>query len=188
VITTGWRHRQRHGLRLTTVLALVLLALVAAGPAAAGSSCGDRVIDDWNADGRVDGTYALHCYDDAIEALPRDVRDYSSAKEDIERAMQDAMRQGPATGTGDDPTTGSGGSGGRGNGGGTGGTGGPSPGDTPGDTSGTPEASPDVDPASDSIPIPLLVLAALALLLVAGGSVGYVVRRLQARRVPPASL
>jgi hypothetical protein len=36
--------------------------------------------------------------------------------------------------------------------------------------------------------LPLLVLAGLALLLIAAGSLGYVARRLQARRVPPASL
>ena len=47
------------------------------------------MIDDWYDDGRVDGTYELHCYDDAIEIL-RDVRDYSSAKEDIQRALQAA--------------------------------------------------------------------------------------------------
>ena len=50
------------------------------------------MIDDWYEDGRVDGTYALHCYDDAIEILPRDVRDYSSAKDDIQRALQAAKR------------------------------------------------------------------------------------------------
>ena len=44
------------------------------------SSCGRAVIDDWYDNGRVDGTYALHCYDDAIDTLPRDVRDYSSAQ------------------------------------------------------------------------------------------------------------
>ena len=65
--------------------------LVSAGPAAAAKSCGEKVIDDWF-DGRIDGTYPLHCYDDAIEQLPRDVRDYSSAKEDIERALQARLR------------------------------------------------------------------------------------------------
>nr|MBA2463009.1 hypothetical protein [Actinomycetota bacterium] len=61
-------------------------------------------------------------------------------------------------------------------------------GDTPGETGQDDEAIPPIDPASsDSIPVPLLVLAGLALLLVAAGSVGYVVRRLQARRVPPGA-
>ena len=183
--TSGWRHQHLNRPLVVALLALALLALGSAGPAGA-ATCGKRVIDDWYADGRVDGTYALHCYDDAIEALPRDVRDYSSAKEDIERAMQAAMRGETTSGT-DDPPGGAGGTGNGGGGGGTGGTG-PNPGDTPGDTTGAPEAGPDVAPASDSVPIPLLVLGGLALLLIAGGSLGYIIRRLQSRRVPPASL
>ena len=45
-------------------------ALLAAAPASAAPSCARQVIDDWYEDGRVDRTYPLHCYDDAIEALP----------------------------------------------------------------------------------------------------------------------
>lgn len=188
MITPGWRQLHRNIPRVTVVLALAAVALSVAGPAAA-ASCGKRVIDDWYADGRVDGTYALHCYDDAIEALPRDVRDYSSAKEDIERAMQAAMRgdgspppppagdpePGPSDPTAppDEPTE----------------TASLGPGDTPGETGPDTEAVPPVDTASsDSIPLPLLVLAGLALLLIAAGSLGYVARRLQARRVPPSPL
>jgi hypothetical protein len=188
VITPGRRQLHRSIPRVTLVPALVA-ALSVAAPAAAGTTCGKRVIDDWYADGRVDGTYALHCYDDAIEALPRDVRDYSSAKEDIERAMQAAMRgdgspppppagdpePGPSdpTSPAGDPTE----------------TTGVGSGDTPGETGPNTEVVPPVDTASsDSIPLPLLVLAGLALLLIAAGSLGYVARRLQARRVPPASL
>ena len=183
--TTGRRQLHRSISRAAAAVVLAIAALTLAAPAAA-ETCGKKVIDDWAADFRVDGTYALHCYDDAIEALPRDVRDYSSAKEDIERAMQAVMRQGdpPGTTTPDEPTftdpanpdeptdtTG----------------GGPSGGDEPGD--GGPEAAPttDTSASSDSIPLPLLVLAGLALLLLAAGSLGYVVRRVQARRVPPAS-
>ena len=174
------------------VLVVALVALLAvASPAAAAKSCGRAVIDDWYDDGRVDGTYALHCYDDAIEILPRDVRDYSSAKEDIQRALTNARRGRPAPPATTDPTPGGGGS-----------TSAEDPEDEPGgtgttDTTGTPPSEGD-DPPTDtvagvpvdmdsasSIPIPLLILAGLALLLVAGGSAGYVIRRLQARRVPP---
>ena len=42
--------------------------------------------------------------------------------------------------------------------------------------------------SADSVPIPLLVLAGLALLLVAAGSAGYAIRRYQARRVPPPAV
>ena len=180
---------------LTAALALTV-ALAVAGPAVAAASCGKKVIDDWYDNGRVDGTYDLHCYDDAIDALPRDVRDYSSAKEDIERALQNRMQGRPAPPSSNDPspeTTGSNGSGDSGSdddpsgaddepdgSGGTGASG-------PSDEGGVPEAGAGaVDTAaSDSVPIPLLVLAGLALLLIAAGSVGYLTRRLQARRAPP---
>jgi hypothetical protein len=180
--------------RATALLAfLALAALAITGPAAAAKSCGKKVVDDWYADGRVDGTYPFHCYDDAIEILPRDVRDYSSAKEDIERALQARMRgEEPPPATSDptpgdesteDPevvpvptdTTPSAGPTGT-------------PTDKPGDPGGGTEAG-GVDTASaDSVPIPLLVLAGLALLLVAAGSAGYAVRRFQARRVPPPAV
>jgi hypothetical protein len=197
VITTPPHRPRRPPLRalLTAALALTV-ALAVAGPAVAAASCGKKVIDDWYDNGRVDGTYDLHCYDDAIDALPRDVRDYSSAKEDIERALQNRMQGRPAPPSSNDPspeTTGSNGSGDSGSdddpsgaddepdgSGGTGASG-------PSDEGGVPEAGAGaVDTAaSDSVPIPLLVLAGLALLLIAAGSVGYLTRRLQARRAPP---
>lgn len=178
---------------LTLVLALTAL-LVAATPAAAAKSCGEKVIDDWYADGRVDGTYAPHCYDDAIEALPRDVRDYSSAKDDISRALQARLRNEPAPPATTDPTPG--------DGDGPSEDGTPPPTDTttgPTDTTAAPddegddeednEAAPPVDGESaSSVPIPLLILAGLALLLVAGGSAGYLIRRYQARQVTPPAL
>ena len=173
------------------MILIAIVAVIFAGPAAAAKSCGDKVINDWHADGRVDGTYDLHCYDDAIEALTRDVKDYSSAEEDIQRAMQARLREGdvpaPTTGSNDDDDDpGKSGPTDRTETDGEDTTG---PGLEPVDTGTEPEAVPTVDTAaSDSIPVPLLVLAGLALLLVAAGSLGYLVRRLQARRVPPASL
>jgi hypothetical protein len=179
-------------IRAVVLAAALATLLVLAAPAAAAKSCGRAVIDDWYDDGRVDGTYALHCYEDAIDSLPRDVRDYSSAKEDIQRALQARMRgeeappatADPSPGSysdpedpdvaadpGDEPTETNGGSGA-----------GPTDGD---DGGGGSEAAPPTDTESaSSIPIPLLILAGLALLLVAGGSAGYLIRRLQARRVP----
>ncbi len=178
----------RTALRALVFLAAFVAVLAVASPAGAAKSCGRAVIDDWYDDGRVDGTYALHCYDDAIEILPRDVRDYSSAKEDIQRALQAAKRGDAAPPARTDPTP----------------SAGPSttpedpentdttettstpPVDGPGDPPTETLASPPADTESaSSIPIPLLILAGLALLLVAGGSAGYVIRRLQARRLPP---
>ncbi len=171
-----------------------------AGPAAAATSCGKKVIDDWYDNGRVDGTYARHCYADAIDALQPDVRDYSSAKEDIERALQNRMNNKPAPPATNDPSPD------PGEGDGEGEQESPLPGGTPddldgdglaneedpaptrpGDAEGVPEAiGSDVDTtSSSSVPVPLLVLAGLALLLVAAGSAGYLTRRLQARRGGP---
>jgi hypothetical protein len=172
------------------LLAAFVAVLAVASPAGAAKSCGRAVIDDWYDNGRVDGTYALHCYDDAIEILPRDVRDYSSAKEDIQRAMTNALRgesappptSGPTRGGGGTPTT-------------TGEDEPPTttaktetnPNSEPKDEVDHPEAGPTVDTeeSASSVPIPLLVLAGLALLLVAGGSAGYLVRRFRGPQAPP---
>ena len=178
-------------MRVLALAGLILLTLTVAGPAAGASSCAKRVIDDWYDNGRVDGTYPVHCYDDAIDALPRDVRDYSSAKDDIQRALQARLRgedAPPATndpspeepvGTDDDN-----------DGDGIPNEEDPTPGTPNGGDPGADEViGSEVDTAaSDSVPVPLLVLAGLALLLVAAGSAGYLVRRLQARRItPPAA-
>ncbi len=187
----------RRALRALLLVAAFVALLVAASPAGAAKSCGRAVIDDWYDDGRVDGTYALHCYDDAIKILPRDVRDYSSAKEDIQRALQNRKRGEPAPPARTDPTPDDDGGGGTSGSGGSGGSGTPGTGTTPtettgptnGDDEGGNEAAGPTDTESaSSIPIPLLILAGLALLLVAGGSAGYIVRRVQARRMPPPAV
>lgn len=74
------------------VALLLILGLLAAGcGSAAESSCGDSVVTDWS-DGRVDGVYPLHCYEEAVARLPEDVRAYSSAADDIARALQQQIR------------------------------------------------------------------------------------------------
>ena len=177
----------RAALRVLVLAAALVGVLAVAAPAAAATSCGRAVIDDWYDNGRVDGTYALHCYDDAIDTLPRDVRDYSSAKDDIQRALQARKRGEAAPPATTDPTPGEdGGTSGGGSGGGSGTPGGETPTETT-DGAGS-EAGGAIDAETDSassVPIPLLILAGLALLLVAAGCAGYVVRRMQARRTPP---
>jgi hypothetical protein len=182
--------------RIAIVFALVGLGALTLGigSATAATACAKRVIADWYKDGRVDGTYPLHCYEEAIDALPEDVVQYSSAKDDIQRALQDALRSGapagepeqpqeseepaeeePRTGGGaaptkppDDPEQ-------------------PSTGPSAGDDKdqGQPEALPSAATSSDasSVPLPLIVLGGLALLLLAAGGAGYLNRRMQARRI-----
>lgn len=56
---------------------------------AARSTCWQQVIRDWTA-GHVDDTYAPRCYRDAVSHLPEDLRTYSSAPDDINRALLEA--------------------------------------------------------------------------------------------------
>jgi hypothetical protein len=196
-------------------VATAALAL-GATPAFAAKSCARQIIDDWYKDGRVDRIYDLHCYEEAIDELPEDVLQYSSAREDIERALQDALRKGAPAGPTDDDSSDDAGAG--------------SPPSTSGDDSDgdatnrpspepteqpetratpetptttprepdagteTPEAIGEVESSdAGSVPLPLIVLGGLALLLLAAGGAGYLNRRLHARRAdgdvaPPADL
>lgn len=188
-MTTSPPHTRRT--RRARRLALPLLALVLAlgslaGPGVAlARGCGDDVVGDWYDNGRVDKIYPLHCYDDAIDGLPVDVVDYSSAKEDIQRALQLAIR-GKLVPKKDtrDPTPGGTVPGSNGGGG----KGGPTPGDDGSGNSGGGVFNDTLNKVgsddASSVPIPLLVLGSIALLLVLAGSAGYVVRRVQARRLP----
>ena len=76
------------------VAALAVLALgVAAQPAAAKTPCWKQVIDDWHDhNGRITGTYELHCYREAIAHVPEDLRVYTGIVEDIMSARQQASR------------------------------------------------------------------------------------------------
>jgi hypothetical protein len=190
----------------TALVLAALASLAAAGPARA-ASCADQVIDDWYDNARVDRIYALACYDAAIKKLPPDVLDYSSARDDIRRALQYASRgqsdpgegappppapsqpspasppppaaqpPSPPTSTAEKPPTSK-----------------PTPPPAtrdPGDS--VTEAGEPVDTSGpSSVPMPLIILGGLALLLLAAGSAGYITRRLQSRRAggddgpPPA--
>ena len=179
---------------LLTVLAGMIAALTLAGAAtaAATSKCGEQVLADWFDNGRIDRLYPLHCYEEAIDAIPNDIRDYADAEEVISRALQAALSGNLAEG-GCDPTpekgsknpcTGSNGSGGSG--GGSGGTGGGSNGSGSsgsGSEGSDSEAAPDVDASGpSSIPIPLVILGGMSLALLAAGGLGYLSRRRQAAR------
>ena len=129
------------------VSASLCVLAVFAQPAAA-STCGTRVLKDWSDNSRIDGTYPLHCYQDAIDALPSDLRDYSDALDVIGRAFRDAggrhiqISEKPQKQQREIVP---------------------------------PNVANASSPAS--FPIPLLVLGGLALVLLAAGSLGYVSRR-----------
>jgi hypothetical protein len=157
-----------------TFVAALLLALSAvaalttAEPAGAATACGKKVLADWFDNGRIDRLYPLNCYEEAIDAIPADLRDYADAEDVITRALQAALRGELAPGgadpsPGDDDPLGGGGSDD-----GSGGTG----------NSDNPQAAPGVDTSGpSSIPIPLLVLGGMSLALLAAGGLGYLSRR-----------
>src|SRR3989441_9965464 len=160
---------------------LILLAAALAVAAALGtaqpaqarsmSSCSAALIHDWYVDGRVDKTYPVHCYREALKNIPEDQAIYGTLRQDLTRALQSTIRQHGGHVTGDTLVVPLGGGGGGPNG--TGSTGGgifhwlaqklgPS--------------------TADSIPIPLLILGGPPLTLMAAARRRLSARRMQARR------
>jgi hypothetical protein len=190
------RQLTRVPVRLLALLLVVSAAmLVLSGPAVAKKpvSCGQRVIDDWE-DGQIDRSYPARCYREALKLVPADAREYSSLPTDIERALQSLTANGtvPAHQVGNPfgskfgaalihahavsrlaaPYNHR-------------------------DEVALPES--DATPLGNSgiciiagcggsakgLPLPLLILGGLAFLLLAAGTTGMVIRRMQDRRLPP---
>lgn len=80
---------------VTTLLAFtgILATFVLSQAASAAPLCRQQVIADWSDNGRVDRVYPLTCYEQAISAMPPDLRDYSDAQDKIERALTTAIRE-----------------------------------------------------------------------------------------------
>src|SRR5919204_5383784 len=66
-------------------------AALAGAPAAGAANCGTAVLKDW-ADGKLDRAYPVNCYQDARDAMPEDMRSYTSASDDIKRALLARLR------------------------------------------------------------------------------------------------
>jgi hypothetical protein len=156
---------------ILTTLAATLALTVSAAPASAKTPCWKEVISDWYVDGRVDGTYPIPCYQQAIQNLPDDVRSYADAASEIRRAMLDRLRHGDEPSRSDKKKTAIAFS--------------KSGGEPP---KGLVSRLIDkIGPSNaDSVPLPLLVLAGIAFLLLAAAGGSFVARRIQARRVVPA--
>jgi hypothetical protein len=85
--------RHAHGCAAFAAALAAGVSLLLLTPAAvAAGTCGDAVLLDWSDNGRIDKLYALHCYDEAIDAMPTDLRDYTNASEVISRALAAAAR------------------------------------------------------------------------------------------------
>ncbi len=167
--------RKRPAAHITALIALtagLALAALMPGRAVAATPCWKQVLNDWS-QGRAIGVYPLHCYRDAIRNLPEDLRDYSSAADDINAALQAQIAHRVNRTTQISPPAGSKG----GNRSATGHDPSASAYRRAIDNLGTSNA--------DAVPIPLLVLASLGaalLALAAGLTVTKRLRALRARR------
>ena len=143
-------------------LLLATLCAIAPSPASA-AECWKDLVDDYWADGRVDGTYPISCYREAITSLPQDVQEYSDAPDDLRRALLAAIQDDAKTDEGSaEPAT--------------------EPAPPPVEDGAAPrgaagQALEKLGPKNaDSIPVQLLVLGALALMLVGAAGVSYLRR------------
>jgi hypothetical protein len=60
-------------------------------PAATKPGCAVAVLKDW-ADGKLDHRYPVRCYQDALNRMPEDMRSYTTAPDDIQRALLARLR------------------------------------------------------------------------------------------------
>ena len=165
--------------------------------------CWKRLMNDWD-DGTINNVYPPACYIAAIKNMPTELKIYSSAKEDIQRALQARIAGKPIPPESSTPpsttttattttttattttttatatattTTGAAGPGTT--------TTPPSP-NTPPKKTGISLFLAKLTPGdSQAFPLPLLILGALAILLVAAGGVGMIWQRSHPRDEPP---
>src|SRR5581483_1769507 len=155
--------------RVLPVLVATLASFAAvAAPASAATPCWKLLLNDWYV-GTINNLYPIPCYHQAINHLPTDVQVYSSARDDILRALQQAVARQKQTKTNVTtveplPTT----------------------------TTATKHKGPiskalrDITPGgADSFPLPLLILGLIAIVLVLAGIGGLVWRRYQGRGSTP---
>jgi len=158
------------------LLFIVGIAATSFGVAKAqASACSSALIHDWYVDGRIDKTYPVHCYREALKDVPEDQVVYGTLRDDLNRALALVISDnngnvGPNTpvppssdgGSGDPPSSSGGGSDGGGF---------------------FHWLAHKVGPGNaDSVPVPLLVLAGLALALIAAAAISFFARRAQAKK------
>ena len=143
----------------------VFALTVTAPPASAQTACWKQIIDDWVNDGVIEGVYPLHCYGEAIKHVPNDLAQYTGIIDDITAARQRAART-RTTQAHNPPSSSE-----------------PTSNDPSGGVYN--QAIDKLGPTnSDSLPLPLLILAGLALIMVAAGGAGLATRHLRARKTP----
>ena len=161
----------------------LLVAAAAAGTLGVGtaqaSRCSDALIHDWYVDGRIDNTYQVHCYREALRDIPEDQVVYGTLREDLTRALENVIdrHHGHVTPATIVPGAGGGGDGNGPSGGATGGK---------HDEGFFSWLAKKIGPSSaNSVPVPLLVLGGLAIALIAAAAISFFARRYQARKASP---
>lgn len=183
---------KRPPLRLALLLIVAAAAFAGtAGAASAKTPCGVQVIDDWYGGKLGRHVYKLSCYRDALTIVSHtaDISIYSNARQDILLALQAAISRGGGSGpdvtgslvTADALPSFLGGPDAKHGGH-------PPPGLEP--LTLQPRPVPPKSPigvlfhasSASSVPLPAIVLGAIAVLLLALGSAAYLARRRQLRR------
>ena len=148
---------------------LGVAALSIGAPAASAKSpCWRQILNEWTDNRQISTNYELHCYGEAISHVPEDLLVYTDIELDINAARQQAARLARTVQS-------------------SGGSNRPSPAQRQNDpdaglfTQGFDKLGPN---NADSMPLPLIILAGMALLLVAAGAAGLISRRVRGRRVP----
>jgi len=78
-------------MRRLLIVAFAVAALATPTTAGAAAGCGTAVLKDW-ADGKLDRAYPVKCYQAALDVMPEDMRSYTSAPDDIKRALLARLR------------------------------------------------------------------------------------------------
>ena len=161
------------------VAACALVPAVTPGLAQAATPCYKRVIADWAKDNVVNGHYSAACLRKAIKKTPEDLRDYSSIIDDINAALLGGVTVKNGTNSGN----------GNGSGPGPGSTAGPGTSQQQAKAAqrraeravphaGTADSIPN---SSRSLPLPLLILGAIALAALLAAASPALIRHYRSR-------
>ena len=163
--------------RLLIASVAVVLCALAAGPSVAHTAtpCWQRVINDWTKDGQINGHYSPHCLRQAIKNTPEDLRDYSSIIDDINAALLDTLgaKNGPNGGSGSGPAGSIAGPGGK-----LSAKEAQKRAQEAVPHAGTSESIPN---SSRTIPLPLLIIAGIAIAALLAAASPPLIQRLRAR-------
>ena len=89
---------RRAAVLMGALVAAVTIGLAMPSRAPAETACWQKVLAAWSA-GTLGPNYPIHCYQAAVNNLPPDLQGYSSAADDIQRALLAAIHHGAARST-----------------------------------------------------------------------------------------